>query len=234
MNVIITGASRGLGFELVKKFAAKPENNVVALSRNEQKLLRLKEECQNIYPHSNVFPIPFDITSGAFEKLPRRMVDFEIQSIDILINNAGLLINKPFMELNADDFDNLFEVNVKGAFRLIQCLIPMMKTNSHILNISSMGGYQGSMKFPGLSLYSSSKGAIAIFTECLAEELKEQSISANCLAIGAVQTEMLAEAFPGFKAPLSPSSMAEYILEFATNGHHYYNGKILPVSLSTP
>ena len=93
---------------------------------------------------------------------------------------------------------------------------------------------QGSAKFPGLTAYSSSKAAIAGLTECLAEELKDKNISVNCLAIGAVQTEMLEEAFPGYKAPLSPKQMAEYIFDFALKGHQYYNGKILPVSSSTP
>ena len=108
------------------------------------------------------------------------------------------------------------------------------KQKSHILTISSMGGFQGSAKFAGLSAYSSSKAAIAGLTECLAEEFKGKNIAVNCLAIGAVQTEMLAEAFPGYKAQLLPFQMAEYIMDFAAKGHLYYNGKILPVSLSTP
>jgi len=83
-------------------------------------------------------------------------------------------------------------------------------------------------------LYAASKGALAILTECMAEELKGRNIKANCLALGAVQTEMLAEAFPGYEAPVKPNEMASFIKNFALNGHHVYNGKILPVSLSTP
>ncbi len=97
-----------------------------------------------------------------------------------------------------------------------------------------MGGVQGSEKFQGLSLYSASKAALAVFTECLAEELKTHNVKANALALGAVQTEMLSHAFPTYKAPLQASEMADYIADFALNGHQYYNGKILPVSLSTP
>ena len=234
MNVIVTGASRGLGFEVVKKFASIAGSRVVAISRNEQNLLMLRDDCEKSFPDSNVIPLPFDLTISSFDLLPQELKKNKITSVDVLVNNAGLLINKPFLTLSDEDFDQLFQVNVKAAFQMIKSIVPLMKRNSHIVNISSMGGFQGSMKFPGLSLYSASKGALAILTECLAEELKQQAISVNCLAIGAVQTEMLAEAFPGYKAPLTPSEMAGYILEFATTGHCYYNGKILPVSLSTP
>ena len=117
---------------------------------------------------------------------------------------------------------------------MIQALLTLFPKQSHILTISSMGGLQGSAKFSGLSLYSASKGALAVLTECLAEELSEQEIKCNCLALGAVQTEMLSKAFPGYTAPLNPEEMAEFIVEFALHGHRYFNGKILPVSLTTP
>jgi NAD(P)-dependent dehydrogenase (short-subunit alcohol dehydrogenase family) len=151
-----------------------------------------------------------------------------------LINNAGALLHKPFQEITDEDFDAVFGMNVKSPFRLIRDLLPLFNEPAHIINISSMGGVQGSIKFPGLSLYSASKGALAILTECLALEFKDQQIYINALAIGAVQTEMLAEAFPGYKAPLQPGQMAAFIKEFALTGHRYFNGKVLPVSLSTP
>lgn len=97
-----------------------------------------------------------------------------------------------------------------------------------------MGGIQGSMKFAGLAAYSSSKGALITLTELLAEEYKENGPAFNVLALGAVQTEMLEEAFPGYRAPLSAIEMAEYIRNFSLTGSKYYNGKILQVSNSTP
>ncbi|HEY9115582.1 MAG TPA: SDR family oxidoreductase, partial [Bacteroidales bacterium] len=158
----------------------------------------------------------------------------KISTIDILVNNAGFLVVRPFSELTDDDFDKTFSVNVKSVFKITRDLLPYFSANAHIVNISSMGGVQGSAKFPGLSLYSSSKGALGILTECLAEELKERKISVNALALGAVQTEMLAEAFPGYKAPLSASEMADFIYNFTLTGNKFFNGKILPVSSSTP
>jgi NAD(P)-dependent dehydrogenase (short-subunit alcohol dehydrogenase family) len=128
----------------------------------------------------------------------------------------------------------MFSVNTKAPFLIVKALLPYFNKPSHIVNISSMGGFQGSVKFSGLSLYSASKGALAILTECLAEELKEKDIKVNCLALGSVQTEMLAEAFPGYKAQSGPAEMAEFIDNFALNAHRNMNGKIIPVSSTTP
>ena len=103
-----------------------------------------------------------------------------------------------------------------------------------MVNISSMGGVQGSVKFPGLSAYSSSKGGLITLTELLAEEFKESGPAFNVIALGAVQTEMLEEAFPGYQAPISAGQMASYILEFALTGQKFYNGKVLPIASTTP
>ena len=119
---------------------------------------------------------------------------------------------------------------------LIQSLLDLLRKSreAHVVNISSMGGVQGSKKFPGLSAYSASKAALQVLTECLAEEFKEENIAFNSLALGAVQTDMLAETFPGYKAPLKASEMAEFIADFAINGRRFYRGKTVQVSLSTP
>jgi NAD(P)-dependent dehydrogenase (short-subunit alcohol dehydrogenase family) len=90
------------------------------------------------------------------------------------------------------------------------------------------------MKFAGLSAYSTSKAAVASLTELLAEEYKESGIAFNCLCLGAVQTEMLEKAFPGYQAPLNPVEVAKYIADFTQNAHNYLKGKIIPVSLTNP
>lgn len=234
MNIIVTGASRGIGYATVKHFAAHGKHKIVAISRNGDALEKLQQECENLNPDVDVIPFPFDITDKDFKSYLKPLLQDNLGSVDILINNAGKLVNKPFVELEEADYDAMFDVNVKSVVMLIQAAYELMKPGSHVVNISSMGGVQGSAKFTGLSLYSASKGAVAVLTEALAEEFKAQKISVNCLAFGAVQTEMLQEAFPGFKAPVSPQMMAGYVAEFAENGHHYFNGKVLPVSLSTP
>jgi len=224
MNVVISGAGKGIGFELTKAFVDKG-HKTVAISRNTDTLKQLKSKHLKI--------TAFDLVSSNYQSL-KEEIENELKSVDILINNAGALVNKNFNDLSESDFDLIFNTNVKAVFKLTQTLLPLINKNAHIVNISSMGGVQGSAKFPGLSLYSASKGAVSILTECLAEELKEQSIAVNALALGAVQTEMLSQAFPDFKAPLSAQQMADFIFDFALNGNKYFNGKVLPVSLSTP
>lgn len=224
-NVIVTGTSRGIGLEIAKQMADQG-HQVLALSRNTLPLLKLN--------HKNIHFFPFDIT---LEEDLEKVVDFvreEWGKVDILINNAGKLIKKPFEELTTTDFMEVYKVNVFGVAMLIQKMIPFMVKKAHIVNISSMGGVQGSMKFAELSAYSSSKGALITLSELLAEEYKEKEIIFNVLALGAVQTEMLAEAFPNYQANVTAEEMAIYISEFALQGYTFFNGKIIQVSNSTP
>ncbi len=224
-NIIITGTSRGIGYELAQIFA-KNNCNVLALSRNSEPLNKLALK--------NISTLSVDLSNEVDLKKVMCFVAENWKSVDILINNAGKLINKPFEELSSKDFLEVYQVNVFAVAELTKQLLPYFKEGSHVVNISSIGGVQGSMKFPGLAAYSSSKGALLTLTEILAEEYKEQGISFNALALGAVQTEMLNEAFPGYKAPVSAVEMAEYIYNFALTGNKFYNGKILEVSSSTP
>jgi NAD(P)-dependent dehydrogenase (short-subunit alcohol dehydrogenase family) len=234
MNIIVTGASRGIGYETVKVFAKDLQNRVFAIARNSAGLEKLKNECANINGAENVTICPFDLVHGNFlDKLLPKILN-KLDKIDILVNNAGLLIYKPFEMIDEDDFDLMFDANIKSVFKLTRYLLPYFSAGTHIVNIGSMGGFQGSVKFSGLSLYSASKGALAILTECLAEELKEKQIRVNCLALGSAQTEMLEEAFPGYRAPMTAAEMASFIADFSFNGHKFFNGKILPVAVTTP
>ncbi|MFT4601653.1 MAG: 3-oxoacyl-[acyl-carrier protein] reductase [Arenicella sp.] len=225
-NIVVVGASRGIGKELVKQLSA--QHNVLAFSRNQPKLDELKKETS-----ASVHAI--DLTSESFKDDFTAAVAAKFDSVDILINNAGYLVNKPFLETTLEDIKQTFETNVFGLIQSCQAIIPFMEANGgHIVNIGSIGGIQGSVKFPGIGVYSASKAAVTGYTECLAEELKETNIQVNSLALGAVQTEMLAEAFPGYEAPTSPEEMATYISDFALNGNKMMHGKIIPVSKSTP
>ena len=227
MNVIITGASRGIGFETAQLFL-KNNHQVFCLTRNTESL-------ENLNSH-NLHIISTDLTSTESIDHAVNVIKSKVNCIDVVINNAGSIVNKPFEKIDYQELEIVYRVNVFAPFYLTQQLLHLLGRHSkaHVVNISSMGGFQGSAKFPGLSSYSSSKAAIAGLTECLAEEFKEKNISVNCLALGAVQTEMLEEAFPGYQAPLKPNQMADYIYDFALKGHLFYNGKILPVSSSTP
>lgn len=234
MDIIIAGCGRGIGFEVSKIFSQQKNSRVLALSRNITQLESLRETLSEQEGSAELIPFSMDFEQATFVDELKKLVEQLSFRPQILIYNAGLLINKKISEFSTADFDRLFHVNVKAGFFLIQAMLPYFVEKSHIVNISSMGGYQGSSKFPGLSLYSAAKGALAVMSECFAEELKDHNISVNSLALGAAQTEMLEMAFPGFKAPLSAAQMAEFIADFAQNGSKFFNGKILPVSISTP
>tara|TARA_B110000046_G_C13025139_1_gene413533 strand:- start:4235 stop:4915 length:681 start_codon:yes stop_codon:yes gene_type:complete len=224
-NVVITGTSRGIGFELAKMFADNG-HQVIAISRNTKPL--------SVINHKNISVISVDISKNIDVEKVTDFIKNNWKKVDILINNAGKLINKPFTDLTSNDFLEVYKVNVFGVAELTKSLIPFLQEGSHVVTISSMGGIQGSMKFPGLAAYSSAKGAVITLSELLAEEYKEQQIAFNVLALGAVQTEMLAEAFPDYKAPLSAEEMANYIYDFSLTGNKFYNGKVLQVSSTTP
>lgn len=144
------------------------------------------------------------------------------------------MLYKPFTQIKAEEFEHVYKVNVFAVAELSKLCIPYMNKGSHVVTISSMGGIQGSVKFAGLAAYSSSKGAVITLSELLAEEYKEQGIAFNVLALGAVQTEMLQEAFSGYEAPISALEMAKYIANFSLTGNQYFNGKVLQVSSTTP
>lgn len=234
MNIIVTGASRGIGFETAKIFAQDGKNNVFSLARGNVGLVKLQQACRDISGNDNVHIFPFDLLNGDYKAILIPEILQKMKSVDILVNNAGMLIHKPFEIMEGSDFDLMFNANVKTAFNLTRHLLPHFSKNAHIVNIGSMGGFQGSAKFPGLSLYSASKGALAILTECLAEEFIGRQIKVNCLALGSAQTEMLEQAFPDYKALLSAAEMAAFIAEFSLHGHQWFNGKVLPVAVSTP
>ncbi|APA91191.1 MULTISPECIES: SDR family NAD(P)-dependent oxidoreductase [Myroides] len=223
-NVIVTGTSRGIGLECVQ-WLSKLGHNVLAVSR------KISDKLSDL---DNVTCLAVDITKEEDLQKVVAFVQDNWEHVDILINNAGAIVNKPFEEITQEDFQYVYNVNVFGAARLMQVTIPFMKVNSHVVSVSSMGGVQGVLKFGGLAAYSSSKGAITILSELLAEEYKDKGIFFNVVALGAVQTEMLEEAFPGYQAPLMPDEMAEYIVNFAIHGNRFFNGKVLQVSTTTP
>lgn len=223
-NIIITGTSRGIGYELALQFA-KAGHNVLAISRKTP---------QALIENEKITCLSVDLSIAEDLRKVEQFLEHTWKKVDVLIHNAGSLLLKPFDQISSEEFENIYKVNVFGVANLTRVCIPFLQKGSHVVTISSMGGIQGSMKFAGLSAYSSSKGAVITLSELLAEEYKERGIAFNVLALGAVQTEMLQEAFPGYEAPISAKEMANYIFDFALNGNKYFNGKVLQVSSTTP
>lgn len=233
MNIIVTGASSGIGFETALELTLDNKNKVVCIARSADKLKKLFDIAKQINPDCTILPVEFDLVNDDYTILTAFLKE-KLGNIDILINNAGSLINKPFSETTEDDLSTMLESNVMSHFKMIRHTLQFMQSGSHIVNVGSMGGFQGSVKFPGLAAYSASKAALHTLSECLAFELADQGIKVNCLALGSAQTEMLETAFPGYESPVMAFEMGKYIADFARTGHKFFNGKILPVAVTTP
>ncbi|MFC2080266.1 SDR family NAD(P)-dependent oxidoreductase [Bacteroidota bacterium] len=236
MTILITGSSRGIGAALATQLAEEG-HRLILVSRSEKELMKVCEQCNSIANNEIAVPLIYDLS-----KILDEIDEFQMKltkltsTLDILVNNAGYLVRKPFAELSVMEARATFDVNYFVPAQLIKICLPYLKASesASIVNVTSMAAVQGSSKFPGLSAYSSSKGALATLSECLAEEFKEMNIRVNALAFGAVQTEMLETAFPGLKASTSASEMAQFFKWFVLEGSKRFNGKMLPVSVSTP
>lgn len=226
-KIVVTGASRGIGLELVRQLS-RTGHQVLALSRNTKGIDPILDNQEQV----TFLQTDITTTDGLTEIVA--FVKENWDKVDVVIHNAGALLHKPFKDTTSEDFLNIYEVNVFAVAALTRRLDPFLVSGSHVVAISSMGGVQGSMKFAGLAAYSSSKGAVITLMELLAEEYKDRAVQFNALALGAVQTEMLKEAFPDYEAPISAEGMAGYIADFALKGNAIFNGKVLPVSSSTP
>jgi len=222
-TLVITGAGRGIGLATVKRFLENPDYMVIATSRNTDNLQELNQD-RLIIITGNLLKDYHKIVDGITHRTSR---------VDILINNAGLVLNQSIINTSDAELNDVMNTNFSAPYKLIRDLGSLFHSKSHILNISSMSGYQGSRKFPGLTAYSSSKAALASLTECVAEEWREREIYCNCLALGAVDTDMIRVSIPGMKPVVTADQMADYIYEFALKGHTYYNGQVIPVTLAT-
>lgn len=234
MNILITGGSRGIGKELVELFVADTNNKVVVFSRNQEKMKSIQQQLKEQY-NNTIINVALDFLSSNLEEELENTFQQLGLTFDVVINNAGFLINQTFLQTEVKEIEELFKVNFTAPYLINKNIAAKYAaTNCHIINIGSMGGVQGSVKFPGLSVYSATKAALANLTECLAEELNETGIKINCLALGSAQTEMLNEAFPDYKSPVSAKDMAQFIYQFSLTGNMLFNGKIIPVAITTP
>lgn len=229
ITVCITGASRGLGFAMVKAFSNTPGVSVAAVTGSGEMLRNKLSESKD---SSHVEIIAANLTEASGRKTIRKHLE-KMPPLKVVIHNAGKLTFKPFAEITQKELEEIYSVNVFAPFLLTQELLPIMES-THTLTISSIGGMEGTLKFGGLSAYSSSKAALICLTEMLSEEFKDTSNVFNCLALGSVETEMFKTAFPGVSASSSPEDMAAFIQKFAFDAPKVMRGKIIPISLSNP
>jgi 3-oxoacyl-[acyl-carrier protein] reductase len=225
--IMIVGCSRGIGYRVVEQLSQDKGNLIIALSRKIDGLTALSS-------HGNIVAHSVDLESANVRGQVEAILD-PYPRIDVLINNAGCLIKKPFLDITRADLNRCYSVHIFSVIETVQAVFPKMEhTGGHIVNIGSMGGFQGSVKFGGLMPYSTSKAAMSSFTEMFSAEYPDSKVVMNCLCLGAAQTELLEEAFPGYVAPMSAAKMAEYVVNFSLTAHQWMRGKIIPVSCSTP
>lgn len=226
MNIIVTGANKGIGLSLVKKYCDL-KFNVFAFSRSIDNLKKIKLK------HDNFNYISFDLEKGDYDKELMPSIKKHMRGkVDVVINNAGFLVNKKMLDLSKMDIVKSFQINVFSIFSLIKSIDGFLKSGSHIINISSLGGVPYTKKLIGLSAYSSSKAAVTVLTECFAEEFKERGILCNCFALGAVKTDMLKKAFPSFKGGESVDFVAKEIVDFSISKDKLLTGKIINLASS--
>lgn len=227
--ILITGASSGIGWELMQYFLLHTSYTIIPIARTMDKALSEMDS----WDHKRIYPISIDVTDAHATKHILDLIQ-NIGKIQFLVNNAGTIYPQPIADTTDEQLHQQFNTNTIAPFRLIRDLLPLFAKPAHVVNISSMGGVQGSVKFFGLSAYSASKGALNILTECLALELAEKHISVNALALGATETQMFKQTFPGYQASMTATAMARHIAGFVLDGYKYTNGKVIQYSQSTP
>ncbi|MCC6840314.1 MAG: SDR family oxidoreductase [Flavobacteriales bacterium] len=230
--LVVTGASSGVGRATAKSLVLEHGCSVIAVARSAGALEELSNECKA--GAGQLHPLVLDLEQAdAVAKVQQTVSGRRLHG---LVNNAGLLIKQPFGAWTAPETSRLFHLNAAVPLLLAQGLAPLLAgaPPGHVVNISSMGGFQGSVKFPGLAAYSASKAALTNLTECLAEEMKDLRVRCNCICLGAVDTPMLRAAFPGYPAPVGPEEVGGFLARFVLEGHKFFNGKVLPFAVSTP
>jgi 3-oxoacyl-[acyl-carrier protein] reductase len=210
---MITGGAKGIGRACAEAFL---ENGawVSLISRNSTELDAATKTLSKTYP-GKVSSLSGDIShpetvTAWFEKTRK-----ELGSPTSLINNAGIFINKSVQEQSLEEWEKVIRINLTGSFLCAQEFFKLGKAASpsrSIVNISSLAGIRGTEKFPGLSSYVASKFGVVGLTEALAVEGKALGIRVNCIAPGAVDTEMLRQAIPGMKAKATPTDIAKIVL----------------------
>lgn len=234
---IITGASRGIGYEVARAYLK--EGALVTLcgsrlSSAEKAAEKLRAEL----PDAQILPIGVDVSDTASVDA---MVDSTVQKwgrVDILVNNAGVTSAKAIFEMTDEDFDSVIRINLAGPFKCIRAAARVMKENGGaIINTSSMvGTYGGKMQ----SAYSSSKFGVNGLTKSCAKELGPYHIRVNAVAPGVVGTDMVAQSvdermMAGLKAmtPLGrmadPAELAGAYVYLASDAASFTTGTIVHV-----
>ena len=178
-RAIVTGAGKGIGRAIAVQLANKG-SEVHAISRTQSDLDNLRKECPDINVH-NIDVADWDKTRSTVKS---------IGAVDYLVNNAAVLVEKPFFDISKGQLDNLFDINFKAVFNISQAVGELMVEQGRggsIVNMSSIGGFKAG---PRLTIYCTSKAALDMLTRNMALELGPHNIRVNSLSPGVLSTRM--------------------------------------------
>jgi len=235
-NVIITGASRGIGMGIAQVFAAHGANVAFTYSSSEAPALVLEKELTE----KGVKAKAYKSNAASFtdaEKLIEQVLE-DFGGIDVLINNAGITKDNLLMRMAEEDFDSVIEINLKSVFNMTKAVQRTMlkQRKGSIINMSSVVGVKGNA---GQTNYAASKAGMIGFTKSVALELGSRNIRCNAIAPGFIETEMTAKldekTVQGWRdgIPLkrggSPEDIANACVFFASDLSSYVTGQVLNV-----
>lgn len=225
---IITGAGRGVGKATARRFAREGAR-LVLFSRTPGPL---NETAAGIAREGGqVLSIVGDVSREEdVRALFQRAMD-TYGRVDVLVNCAGIVLVRPFVDMDAETWDRVIAVNLRGTFLCCQQAfrVMMAQQSGVIINLSSLSGVRGVEKFPGLSAYNVSKAGVASLTEILAVEGKPFHIRVCAVSPGAVDTEMLRQAAPHLKAGMTPDDLAEILLFLADDSGRMLSGSNIEI-----
>lgn len=233
-TVLITGASRGIGKAIAELFAESGYNVVINYRSSDAKANELYNKL--VRGNRSAMLIKADVAVREQVDEMYAKIKSAYGGVDVLINNAGIAEQKLFTDVSEDDWDNMFDINVKGMFNCTQAVLNDMISNKYgkIINISSIWGLVGASCEVA---YASSKAAVIGFTKSLAKELGPSNICVNCIAPGIIDTDMNASlddnAIKELKeqTPLirlgSPEDIANLALYLASDKANFITGQII-------
>lgn len=238
-TVLITGSSRGIGREIARAFAQNGDKIAVNYFRHKEQAAELVREIRQTYPNSSALAVRADVCDQLQVRIMFEQVKAQLGTVEVLVNNAGIAQQKLFTDITEQDWDNMFNVDVKGIFHCCQCALPDMIhcKEGKIINISSMWGQVGASCEVH---YSAAKAAVIGLTQALAKEVGPSHIQVNCIAPGVIDTEMNghldAQTMEELKeeTPLgvigTPKDIAEAALFLASDKADFITGQVLGVN----